>query len=537
MSNLEANNPDALGIDLIAEGLVEPLGVKVVEGRIYILQDHEISQLNEQTGEFTTISTGWFVNMEDNWTMDLEFKDGYFHFTTGAWNYSNEPTRGCWMRASLEGASNPDGNFECMAGGLRSTNGMIIGPEGEFFTGDNQGNWNPSNRLWNLKPGRYYGFETNTGNPFYGKERSLAVAYVPHNTAANSLGGGVFIEEGLFAGQMLVGDITKGGIKRYFLERMNGEYQSCVFRFCDGVLDGIENGANILEGELDAGVNRLKFGPDGALYVAQLGAGLGTQPGGFATNWSWQRTWTGLQKLVHNGQTVFEMLAVRSKENGFEIEFTKPVGSGAESASSYQLRSWHNTPVEDYGGGANQDNHALTVMAATVSQDKMKVMLEVDPLSFLPEDGWEQKASVIYITLNNLKSQAGEDPWTQEAWYSLNFIGPADVSGCMDENYQEYNPDAVYDDGIQCRTPVAVHDRNMAPHFNFSSTENDGVIITIPSAGLYDLGLKNLRGKTVKTIRGTGPAQHRFRPGAFPQGIYILEAEIDGIRHARRLFL
>ena len=62
------------------------------------------------------------------------------------------------------------------------------------------------------------------------------------------------MEDGPYKGQMLHGDVTHGGIKRDFLEMVNGEYQGAVFRFTQG---------------LAAGVNRLRWGPDGAFTLAK----------------------------------------------------------------------------------------------------------------------------------------------------------------------------------------------------------------------------------------------------------------------------
>ncbi len=117
--------------------------------------------------------------------------------------------------------------------------------------------------------------------------------WLPENEIGNSPSEPVLIKEGPYKGQMLHGDVTHGGIKRDFLEKINGKYQGAVFRFSQGFA---------------AGVNRLRWGPDGALYVGEVGMA----PGG----WSWQDRTSGLQKLTYNGKGTFEMLAVRAKPEG-----------------------------------------------------------------------------------------------------------------------------------------------------------------------------------------------------------------------------
>ena len=101
------------------------------------------------------------------------------------------------------------------------------------------------------------------------------------------------MQDGPYKGQMLHGDVTHGGIKRDFLEKINGEYQGAVFRFTQG---------------LEAGVNRLCWGPDGALYVGEVG---------MVGGWSWKEKQYGLQRMKYNGKPTFEMLAVRAKPQWF----------------------------------------------------------------------------------------------------------------------------------------------------------------------------------------------------------------------------
>jgi len=187
---------------------------------------------------------------------------------------------------------------------------------------------------------------------------------------------------------MIHGDVTHGGIKRVFA----GAYQGVVFRFTQG---------------LEAGVNRLAWGPDGSLYL-----------GGVGSTGNWGHTGKlgyGLQKLTFNNSTTFEMLAVRAKSNGVEIEFTEPLKSGVgETTVDYNIRQWWFKPTADYGG-PKLDDESLKVKTVKVSADRKKVFLE------LP--GMKAK-HVIYIHLNrkSITSNTGKNLWSTEAWYNMNNI-------------------------------------------------------------------------------------------------------------------
>lgn len=109
---------------------------------------------------------------------------------------------------------------------------------------------------------------------------------------------------------------------------MNGQLQGCVFRFIQG---------------LEAGVNRIAWGPGGDLYVGGIG-----NPG------NWGQTGKlkyGLQRLAFNNKSTFEMLAVRAKSNGMEIEFTEPVmETDAWNINNYEVKQWYYKPTIEYGG-------------------------------------------------------------------------------------------------------------------------------------------------------------------------------------------
>jgi cytochrome c len=62
-----------------------------------------------------------------------------------------------------------------------------------------------------------------------------AAIYLPEDEIANSPSQPILMQDGPYKGQMLHGDVTHGGIKRDFLEKINGEYQGAVFRFTQGL--------------------------------------------------------------------------------------------------------------------------------------------------------------------------------------------------------------------------------------------------------------------------------------------------------------
>ncbi|MEL7238014.1 MAG: DUF1080 domain-containing protein, partial [Planctomycetota bacterium] len=224
--------------------------------------------------------------------------------------------------------------------------------------------------------------------------------WLPQGEIGNSPTSGVTVPEswGPYAGQMLHGDVTHGGVKRVFMENIDGVYQGAVFRFGQG---------------MEAGTNRMVLGPDDALYV-----------GGVGSNGNWQHSaapyWFGLQKLDWTGDVPFEMLAIRPGNGGVELEFTQPLAEGELSPSSFRVRQFRYEPTKDYGG-PKVDDRRLEVASVTANAERTKVWLQLGDADAM------KPGHVIYVNLRDrgrdaVRSIDGAEPWTTEGWYTMNVM-------------------------------------------------------------------------------------------------------------------
>ncbi len=192
--------------------------------------------------------------------------------------------------------------------------------------------------------------------------------------------------------QMVVGDVHHGGLNRMFLEKINGDYQGVIFPFTQG---------------LEAGMTRVTYGPDNNLYMAGLGA---------SGDFGHMGQCCGLQRLSYNGKPVFDMLAVKARSNGMEIEFTEPLkkGEGANEIEYAVQQFWYETADDVPEGGVKNDIEDLPVRSVKVSADGRKVFLELSGM---------KKEHVIYIKIKKpFTSSTGDKLWTGDAWYTLNNI-------------------------------------------------------------------------------------------------------------------
>ncbi|HEX5596940.1 MAG TPA: family 16 glycoside hydrolase [Micromonosporaceae bacterium] len=463
-------DPSKVTAQRIASGLKEPMGIKYVDGKLYVSQKHELTELNDLDGdgiidEYKTIATWPFGGNFHEFAFGLLYENGFFYLNLSvAINYGGAttnpqpaPNRGTTIRVNKK-----TGEVKYIAGGLRTPNGIGWGPKGEIFVTDNQGGWLPASKLVHIKQDRFFNHYTNPAGPYDVNPVTAPVLWLPQNEIANSPTNPLWLTEGPFAGQVIFGDVTYGGLQRGYLEKVKGDYQGAVFRHTQG---------------LEAGVNRISIGPDGAIYAGGLGAG---------GNWGQTGKLNyGLQKLTPNGNNAFDILAMRAVNNGFELEYTQPLSAetAAELASSYQIKQWRYAPTSNYGG-PKLGEETLTVRSATLSADRKKVTLAIDGLKL---------NRVVHIrSPRPFSAESGESLWSTEAWYTLNRMPGEEPTPPVTNSYEA--EEAVLGGGAGINTD----------HFGYSG---DGFVdgfgsvgasatftVSVGAAGTYDVGLRYSNG-------------------------------------------
>ncbi|MEV5328916.1 family 16 glycoside hydrolase [Nonomuraea sp. N2-4H] len=407
-----ATSPEKVTAKKIAEGLQEPMGIKYVDGKLYVSEKSRLVELNDTDGDeviddYRTVATWPFGGNFHEFAFGLLYRDGHFYLNLSvAIDYGGATTvpqpardRGVTIKVSEK-----TGKIEYLAGGLRTPNGIGWGPGDDLFVLDNQGGWLPASKLVHIEKGRFFNHYTTPEGPFDANAVTPPVLWLPHNEIANSPSTPALMKRGRYAGQLLFGDVTYGGIQRAYLEKVNGAYQGAVFRFTQG---------------LEAGVNRISLGPDGAIYAGGLGAG---------GNWGQPGKLTyGLQKLTPGEEKAFDMLKMRAIEGGFELEYTEPLSAetAASLASRYRLTQWRYVAAVTYGG-PKVDEEPLTVTSAKAKG--RKVTLKVAGL---------KPGRVVHLrSPRPFTSASGRPLWSTEAWYTLNSLPGATTTETTETLYE-----------------------------------------------------------------------------------------------------
>ncbi|GAB2845796.1 hypothetical protein JOD27_000049 [Lentzea nigeriaca] len=460
-------SPERVTRKTIATGLQEPMGIKYVDGKLYVSEKSRLVELNDTNGDeiadnLRTVATWPYGGNFHEFAFGLLYKDGSFYLNLSVsinrggatTNPQPAPDRGSTLKINKA-----TGAVEYFAGGLRTPNGIGWGPEDGIFVTDNQGEYMPANKLVHIKPGSFHNNHLNPSGRFDHTPVAQPVLWLPQNEIANSPSTPLQLTEGTFKGQMIFGDVTYGGIQRAFLEKVNGEYQGAVFRMTQG---------------LEAGVNRISVGPDGAIYAGGIGE---------AGNWGQAgKLWHGLQKLTPNGGNAFDILAMRAVDGGFEVEYTQPLSAATliGLAGRYQASQWRYVASPRYGG-SKIDNETLTVSSATPSADGRKVTVKLAGL---------KPGRVVYLrSPRSFTSTSGQELWSTEAWYTLN----STTGGAIAEPDYEAES-AAMSGGAHWAT-------------NHANASGDGFIdgywtqgatttfaMNVASAGTYNVGLRYSNG-------------------------------------------
>ena len=414
---------------LFASGLHEALGLAYREGSFYCCQRGELTKLTDTDAD----GKADIYESVANWDLSGNYheysygpvfdKNGDMYLTFNvAWVGYGEGKLAKWRGWLVK--IKKDGSLEPIATGLRSPAGFTVNSNGDVLYGENQGDWVGSGRITHLEKGDFAGnagglFWTkepdsplkltaradipDTGEPMFEaakkmKSLKLPAVWFPH--ALMGISTADMIEDetngkfGPFTRQYFVYDQGQSKAMRMTLEKVNGKYQGACYPFREG---------------FQSGTLRARWGNDGSMFVGQTSRGWG------ATG----KDPFGLQRLVWNGRTPFEMKTISARPDGFEVEFTQPVNkTTAENLSNYELKSFIYKYQHQYGSPIiNQEDTPLR--GIIVSEDRMKVRLVINNI---------RQGYIHQVMAAGLLNDEGQPLLHDIAYYTLNEIPTGDLA-------------------------------------------------------------------------------------------------------------
>lgn len=135
----------------ICSGLFQPLGLKIVNDKIHVTCRDQLAKLHDNNGD-ETIDYIECLNNDHQVTehfhefaMGLQTDEkGNFYYAKSARHAKDSlvPHHGTLLRISPDGSKT-----DILATGFRAANGVCLNPDGTFIVTDQEGHWNPKNRI------------------------------------------------------------------------------------------------------------------------------------------------------------------------------------------------------------------------------------------------------------------------------------------------------------------------------------------------------------------------------------------------------
>ena len=378
-----------------AAGLYHALGLKVVNGEIYVTCRDGLWKLRDTNGDgecdtYEAFNFDLMVTKSfHEFTFDLQ-TDPAGNFYVIKAGPVRKGGRGfdeiCDHHGSLLRIS-PDGKkSEVFATGFRAPNGIAVSPTGQVTTGDNEGTWTPVCRLNWVKQGGFYGVPPLAHRSTEPTDYDRPLCWFPKEVD-NSSGGQVWVTSDKFGPwkdrllHLSYGTCSLFGVLPQEVA-FNGQPQ-------------MQGGVARFNVDFASGAMRARFNPkDGQLYVTGL------------RGWQTTATQNGcFQRVRYTGAATRMPLALAATKKGIKLDFACAVDAkAAADAGNWNVEVWNYVWSSAYGSPdistldtkvaatelgndgklqfskaqmSERKHDSLAVKSATVSADGRSVFLEI----------------------------------------------------------------------------------------------------------------------------------------------------------------
>lgn len=349
----------------IATGLFQPLGVRIVDGDIYVTCRDQLVILRDRNGDG---ETDYFENFNNDHQVTDHFHefamglqtddDGNFYYAKSARHALKAlvPHHGTLLRVSKDGK-----RTDIVANGFRAANGVCLNPDGSFIVTDQEGHWNPKNRVNWVREGGFYG---NMFGYHDVQDSSDSAMLQPLCWITNSFDRSpaelLWVPKdcwGPLGGSLL--NLSYGYGKVFVVphEDVEGQMQGGM---CELPMP-----------QFPTGLVRGRFHPtNGHLYTCGMFAWAGSQqqPGGF-------------YRIRATGKPMHMPVGLLAKTGTIEISLTDAVSRrSAENPDSYIINAWDLRRTANYGS-KHYNQRQWKVSEVSLSADGKTVTLRIPDIA------------------------------------------------------------------------------------------------------------------------------------------------------------
>ena len=353
----------------IASGLYQPLGIKVIDGAVHVGCRDRIAILRDLDGDGCTDRYDTFNSDHQVTEHFHEFAMGLEIDALGTVYYAKSarhalpavvPHHGTLLAVSKDGATT-----DILATGFRAANGVCVEPDGTFFVTDQEGHWNPKNRINHVRRGGFYGnmfgYHDVTDSSDAAMEPPLAWLTNAFDRSPAEL---VRVPETAWpslAGRLLELSYGEGRIHLVLPQKVPTHRPHAPPRLQGGLvaLPMPDFPTGIMRGRFHAG--------DGALYACGLFAWAGnkTAPG-------------GLFRVRHTQLPLHMPTELSAQSDGFSVTFSSPIDRAkASEPQSWRYRTWGLNRSARYGS-EHVGEQARRITGVDVSSDDRTVTVRIE---------------------------------------------------------------------------------------------------------------------------------------------------------------
>ncbi|MDB4338799.1 c-type cytochrome [Rubripirellula sp.] len=358
----------------VATGLFQPLGILWENDRYLVTCRDQLVALRDlnEDGEIDHYecfnSDHQVTEHFHEFAMGLQRNDNGDYFYAKSARHALKavvPHHGTLLRVSSNGDTT-----EILATGFRAANGVCLNDDGSFIVTDQEGHWNPKNRINWVRPGGFYG-------NMYGyhevTDDSDQAMQPPLCWITNSFDRS--------PAELLWAKTDRWGPLNGKLLNLSYGYGRIYVVPHEFISDGAQPQGGMCAlpiPDLPTGMIRGRFSPlDGQLYVGGM----------FSWASSRQEEEGGLFRVRYRGGEINLPTEIKAYQNAIEITFSDPLDqSSVEEVSNYKLKTWDLLRSKNYGS-PHLNERTLAAENSTLLDDQRTVRITIPDLA--PTRGME----------------------------------------------------------------------------------------------------------------------------------------------------
>ena len=346
----------------IATGLFQPLGIKYHEGDIYVSCRDQIAVLRDLNGDGETDFYESFNSDHQvtehfhEFAMGLQTdEEGNFYYAKSGRHARKSlvPQHGTLIKVSSDGLQS-----EILASGFRAANGVCLNPDGSFIVTDQEGYWNPMNRINWVEEDGFYGNMWGYGAPADSSDAAMESPLCWIDSKYDRSPAELLWAEsdrwGPLNGKLLNLSYGNGKIFAVMPQKIGDTRQG-------GMVE-------LPVPQFPTGIMRGRFNPaDGQLYTCGMSA--------WATNQMIQVG--GLYRVRYTGKPLMLPIAMRALTSGMELQFSDPLDAAvAMNPANYTISTWDLQRSRRYGSD-RYNIQELKIESISLSKDGRVVLLQL----------------------------------------------------------------------------------------------------------------------------------------------------------------